>query len=99
MKIKIQSIKDFFKSKEKKGLKPIFFESIGDQNTSRDEKLKNLINVLSPNFLRYIKMMSTYLYGSVSLMNLLFYPVSMLLKRIPNLNFLRLLNQKMSKNH
>ena len=32
MKIKIQSIRDFFKSKEKKGLKPIFFESIGDQN-------------------------------------------------------------------
>ena len=28
MKIKIQSIRDFFKSKEKKGLKPIFFESI-----------------------------------------------------------------------
>ena len=37
MKIKIQSIRDFFKSKEKKGLKPIFFESIGDKNTSRDE--------------------------------------------------------------
>ena len=49
MKIKIQSIKDFFKSKEKKGLKPIFFESIGDQNTSRDERLKNLINVLKKN--------------------------------------------------
>ena len=40
MKIKIQSIRDFFKSKKKKGLKPIFFESIGDQNTSRDERLK-----------------------------------------------------------
>ena len=49
MKIKIQSIRDFFKSKEKKGLKLIFFESIGDQNTSRDEKLKNLINVLEKN--------------------------------------------------
>ena len=49
MKIKIQSIKDFFKSKEKKGLKPIFFESIGDQNTSRDERLKNLIKVLEKN--------------------------------------------------
>ena len=36
MKIKIQSIRDFFKPK-KKGLKPIFFESIGDQNTSRDD--------------------------------------------------------------
>ena len=49
MKLKLQSIKDFFKSKEKKGLKPIFFESIGDQNTSRDEKLKNLINILEKN--------------------------------------------------
>ena len=46
MKIKIQSIRDFFKSKEKKGLKPIFFESIGDQNTPRDERLKNLIKIL-----------------------------------------------------
>ncbi len=49
MKIKIQSIRDFFKSKEKKGLKPIFFESIGDQNTSRDQKLRNLISILEKN--------------------------------------------------
>ena len=49
MKIIIQSVKNFFKSKEKKGLKPIFFESIGDQNTQRDERLKNLINVLEKN--------------------------------------------------
>ncbi len=37
MKYIIQSIKKYFQSKEKKGLKPIFFESIGDQNTSRDD--------------------------------------------------------------
>ena len=49
MKIKIQSIKDFFKSKEKKGFKPLFFKSIGDQNSSRDEMLNNLINVLEKN--------------------------------------------------
>ena len=49
MKIKIQSIKNFFKSKEKKGLKLLFFESIGDQNISRDEKLKNLVNILEKN--------------------------------------------------
>ena len=49
MKLKIQSIKNFFKSKEKKGLKPIFFESIGDQNTSRDQMLENLISVLEKN--------------------------------------------------
>ena len=49
MKIKIQSIRDFFKSKEKKGLKPIFFESIGNKNTSRKEMLNNLIKVLEKN--------------------------------------------------
>ena len=46
MKIKIQSIKDYFKSKKNKGLKPVFFKKIGDQNTSRDEMKKNLIEVL-----------------------------------------------------
>ena len=46
MKLKIQSIKDYFKSKKDRGLEPIFFEKIGDQNTSRDEMKKNLIKVL-----------------------------------------------------
>ena len=46
MKLKIQSIKDYFKSKKDKGLKPVFFKKIGDQNTSRDEMMKNLIRVL-----------------------------------------------------
>ena len=46
MKLKIQSIKDYFKSKKDKGLKPVFFKKIGDQNTSRDEMKKNLIKVL-----------------------------------------------------
>ena len=49
MKYIIQTIKEYFQSKEKKGLKPVFFESIGDQNTSRDERLKNLIKVLEKN--------------------------------------------------
>ena len=49
MKIKIQSIRDFFKSKEKKGLKPIFFNKIGDQNSSREELKKNLIKQLEAN--------------------------------------------------
>ena len=49
MKIKIQSIRDFFKSKEKKGLKPLFFESIGNKNTSRKAMLNNLIKVLEKN--------------------------------------------------
>ena len=46
MKLKIQSLKNYFKSKKDRGLKPIFFEKIGDSNTSREQKLKNLIKVL-----------------------------------------------------
>ena len=49
MKIIIQSIKNYFKSKKNKGLEPIFFEKIGDQKTSRDEMLKNLIKALEKN--------------------------------------------------
>ena len=45
MKLKIQSIKDYFKSKKDRGLEPIFFEKIGDQNTSREQRLKNLIKM------------------------------------------------------
>ena len=46
MKLKIQSIKDYFKSKKDEGLKPVFFKKIGDQNTSRKQRLKNLIKIL-----------------------------------------------------
>ncbi len=46
MKLKIQSLKNYFKSKKDSGLKPIFFEKIGDTNTSRDQMKKNLIKVL-----------------------------------------------------
>lgn len=49
MKFKIQSIINYFKSKKDRGLKPIFFEKIGDQNTSRDDLLKNLIKQLEAN--------------------------------------------------
>jgi len=49
MKIIIQNIRDFLLQKKKKGKKLIFFEKIGDQNTSRDEMLKNLIKVLEKN--------------------------------------------------
>ena len=41
MKLKIQSLKNYFKSKKDRGLKPIFFEKIGDTNTSRDQMEKN----------------------------------------------------------
>ena len=49
MKHILQSVKEYFKSKEKKGKKLIFFESIGDKNTSREERLKNLIAILEKN--------------------------------------------------
>ena len=49
MKFKIQSIINYFKSKKERGLKPIFFEKIGDKNTSRDDLLKNLIKQLEAN--------------------------------------------------
>ena len=49
MKLKIQSIKNYFKSKKKKGLEPLFFEKIGDQKTSRDEMRKNIIKALEKN--------------------------------------------------
>ena len=49
MKIIIQSIKNYFKSKKDTGLEPIFFEKIGDQKTSRDQMKKNLIKALKKN--------------------------------------------------
>ena len=49
MKIIIQSIKDYFKSKKDRGLEPVFFEKIGDQKTSRDQMRENLIKVLKKN--------------------------------------------------
>ena len=49
MKLIIQSIKNYFKSKKDKGLEPVFFEKIGDKNSSRDEMKENLIKVLKKN--------------------------------------------------
>ena len=49
MKLKIQSIKNYFKSKKNRVLKPVFFEKIGDQKSSRDEMFKNLIKALEKN--------------------------------------------------
>ena len=46
MKLKIQSITDYFKSKKDRGLEPLFFEKIADKNTSRDQIKENLIKVL-----------------------------------------------------
>ena len=49
MKIIIQNIRDFLLRKKRKGKKLLFFEKIGDKNSSRDEKLQNLIKVLKKN--------------------------------------------------
>ena len=49
MKLVIQSIKNYFRSKKDRGLEPVFYEKIGDQKTSRDEMLKNLIKAWEKN--------------------------------------------------
>ena len=49
MKLVIQSIKNYFRSKKDRGLELVFYEKIGDQKTSRDEMLKNLIKALEKN--------------------------------------------------
>ena len=49
MKLIIQNIRDFLLRKKRKGKQLLFFEKIGDRNTSRDEMLKNLIKVLEKN--------------------------------------------------
>ena len=49
MKLIVQSIKKYFKSKKDKGFEPVFFEKIGDKDTSRDEMLENLIKALKKN--------------------------------------------------
>ena len=53
MKLKIQSIKDYFKSKKDRGFEPVFFEKIADKNTSRDQIKKNLIKVLESKGFKY----------------------------------------------
>ena len=45
----VSPVKNFFKSKKKEGLKPIFFEKIGDKTSSRKQLLENLINALKKN--------------------------------------------------
>ena len=49
MKLIIQSIRNYFKSKKDKGFETVFLEKIGDKDTSRDEMLENLIKALKKN--------------------------------------------------
>ena len=45
----VSPVKAYLKSKEEKGLKPIFFEKIGDKNSSREQIRENLIKALKKN--------------------------------------------------
>ena len=49
LKLSIQSLKDYFSNKFKQGKEPIFFEKIGDNKTTKEEMLKNLIASLEKN--------------------------------------------------
>ena len=49
LKLSIQSLKDYFSNKLKRCKEPIFFEKIGDNKTTKEEMLKNLIASLEKN--------------------------------------------------
>ena len=49
MKLIIQKIRDFLLRKKRKNKQLLFFEKIGDRNTSREEMLNNLIKALEKN--------------------------------------------------
>lgn len=51
----VSPVKDYLKSKEEKGLKPIFFEKIGDKNSSREQIRENLIKALKKNGWKFKK--------------------------------------------
>ena len=45
----IESVDSYLSKKEKSGKKLLFFEEIGNRDTSRDQMLENLINALIKN--------------------------------------------------
>ena len=45
----IKSVENYLSKKEKSGKKLLFFEEIGNRNTSRDQMRENLINALIKN--------------------------------------------------
>ena len=53
-KLKIEKIKDFFLRKKKEGKKLIFFEKIGDRNTSREQMKENIKNLLIKQGFKYV---------------------------------------------
>ena len=53
-KLRIEKIKDFFLRKKKEGKKLLFFEKIGDQNTSREQMKENIKNLLIKQGFKYV---------------------------------------------
>ena len=53
MKLSIQTIKNYFKSKKEKKKDLIFFEEIGNQRSSKEEIMKNLVKVLEQKGFKY----------------------------------------------
>ena len=53
-KLRIEKIKDFFLRKKKEGKKLLFFEKIGDQNTSREQIKENIKNLLIKQGFKYV---------------------------------------------
>ncbi len=53
-KLRIETIKDFFLRKKKEGKKLLFFEKIGDRNTSREQMKENIKNLLIKQGFKYV---------------------------------------------
>jgi|TARA_Y100000294_G_scaffold66870_1_gene63443 hypothetical protein len=53
-KLRIEKIKDFFLRKEREGKKLLFFEKIGDQNTSDEQIKENIKNLLIKQGFKYV---------------------------------------------
>jgi len=53
-KLRIEKIKDFFLRKKNEGKELIFFEKIGDQNTSREQMKENIKNLLIKQGFKYV---------------------------------------------
>ena len=53
MKLSIQTIKNYFRSKKQKKKDLIFFEEIGNQRSSKEEIMKNLVKILEQKGFKY----------------------------------------------
>ena len=53
LKISFQSVKDYFRNKQQNGQEIQFFEEIGDSKTTKEEMMKNLVELLESKGLTY----------------------------------------------